>query len=249
MVKIVLTPDWFMGFDVLIEFFSFIVLSVFFFLALKNYKLKKNKSTLYLGLGFALIAIAQMASILTKMVLYYDIGPSQAIGQTIIATHLLSSVDIFYYLGFFFERFLTLTGFYIIYRLPERKMDFRDYALIIYLIVISSIASQEFHYIYYMTSFFLLVLIINNYYKLYMENKFINTKILIISFSILCFAQIIYLLSKLEYLYVAANIVELISYTLLLFLALKIRQHGKKKKSHGNYIRHVGNNPGKGRKH
>jgi hypothetical protein len=241
-MKIVLTPDWFLGNDILIGFFSFVVLMIFSFFAFKNYNLKKNKSLFYLGIGFALIALAQMASILTKLVLYYDIGPSQVIGQVIITSHFLSSVDIFYYLGFFFNRFLTLTGLYIIYRVPERKMDFRDYFLVLYLIIVSSALSQEFHYIYYMTSFFFLVLIINNYYRKYKENKFTNTKILIFAFSILCLAQIIFLLSKVDILFVMANIAELISYVILLFLIIRIMKYGEKKKQNGNNIRYAVDN-------
>ena len=110
MVKIVLTPDWFLGADVFIEFFSFIVLLIFSILSVRTYKLNKNRSFLYLGWGFGLIALAQLAALITKLVLYYDIGPTQAIGQAIITSQLLSSVDIFYYAGFFFQRFLTLAG-------------------------------------------------------------------------------------------------------------------------------------------
>ena len=77
--------------------------------------------------------------LLTKLVLYYDIGPSQAIGQAIISSNLLSSVDIFYYIGFFFFRFLTLMGFYVVYRLPRDKKSIMDYIVILYFVVISAI--------------------------------------------------------------------------------------------------------------
>jgi len=121
-------------------------------------------------------------------------------------------------------------------------MDFRDYFLVLYLIIVSSALSQEFHYIYYMTSFFFLVLIINNYYRKYKENKFTNTKILIFAFSILCLAQIIFLLSKVDILFVMANIAELISYVILLFLIIRIMKYGEKKKQNGNNIRYAVDN-------
>ena len=73
MVKIVFTPDWFLGKDVLIDFFSFLVLFTFFILAVKTYKLNKNRRFLYLGWGFGLIGLAQLAAVITKLVLYYDI--------------------------------------------------------------------------------------------------------------------------------------------------------------------------------
>ncbi len=120
-MKIVFTPDWFLGTDVLIEIFSFIILFVFFYLSVKAYKLSRNKNSLYLGVGFLLIALAELATIFTKVVLYYDTTFTQHIGQVIVTYNVVKSVDIFYYIGFFFHKLLTLLGFYVIYRLPLKK--------------------------------------------------------------------------------------------------------------------------------
>jgi hypothetical protein len=251
-MKIVLTPDWFLGKDVLIDSFSLIVLIIFSVLAIRSYKLnKKNRNLLYLGTGFGLIALAQMASVLTKLVLYYDIGPAQAIGQAIIIGQLVSSVNIFYYLGFFFHNFLILIGLFIIYRLPRKKMYIGDYTLVLYFILLSAILSayEGFFYFFRLTAFVLLILIVNNYYKIYKENKFVNTRLLITAFSILALAQLIYVLSKVETLFVVANIIELISYVILLFLIIRILKYGEKKKSYGYNIRHAGNRSGKKRGH
>ena len=107
-MKIVFTPDWFLGGDVLVEGFSFLILLIFFILSIRNYRLSKNKKDLYLGLGFFLIAIAEIATILTKVVLYYDFNITQQVGQMIVTQQVVKSIDIFYYIGFFFHKFLTL---------------------------------------------------------------------------------------------------------------------------------------------
>ena len=241
-MKIVFTPDWFLGKDVLIEGFSFIVLLIFSFLAIKNYKLNKNRKFLYLGVGFGLIALAQLAAVITKLVLYYDIGLSQEIGQAIITSQILKSVDIFYYAGFFFHRFLTLLGLYVIYRLPRKKKSSVDIILGIYFIIISTLLSRGIYYLFHLTALILLILIINNYYQVYKKNKFVNTKILIFAFGILALSQLIFIISKLELAFVTANIVELISYIILLILIIRILQYGKKKKSYGHHIRYAVNN-------
>lgn len=248
MVKIVFTPDWFLGKDVLIEGFSFIVLLIFSFLSIKNYKLNKKRKFLYLGVGFGLIALAQLAAVITKLVLYYDIGPSQEIGQAIITSQILKSVDIFYYAGFFFHRLLTLLGLYVIYRLPRKKKSSRDFAIGIYFIIISALLGGGIYYLFHLTALILLILIINNYYQVYKKNKFVNTKILILAFGILALSQLIFIISRLELAFVMANIVELISYTILLILIIRILQYGKKKKSYGHNIRYAGNNTGKRRR-
>jgi len=251
-MKIVLTPDWFVGTDVLVCFFSLIVLLIISVLAVRSYKLnKKNKNLLYLGIGFGLIALAELACGFTKLILYYDIGPAKAIGQAIITSHLVSSIDIFYYLGFFFHKFLILAGLYIIYRLPQKKLYIGDYALVLYFILLSTILSAYggFFYLFHLTAFVLLLLIINNYCKIYKKNKFANTKILITVFSVLALAQLIYVFSTIDILFAVASVVELVSYVILLFLIVKILKHGEKKKSYEHNIRHVGNSPGKKRGH
>ena len=133
-MKIVFTPDWFLTNDVLIEMFSFAILLFFFFFAFKSYKVSRKKSVLFLGVGFLLIAMGELSTIMTKLVLYYDTLVTKEIGQAVITYHIVKSVDIFYYIGFFFNRFLTLLGLYVIYKTPEKKNFSQDFILILYLI-------------------------------------------------------------------------------------------------------------------
>ena len=250
MVKIVLTPEWFVGVDVVIEFFSLIVLLFVVILAINNYrKNRENRNLLYLGLGFTLITLAQLASVLTKLILYYDIGPTAAIGQAIVSSNFVSSVDIFYYIGFFFFKFLTLLGFYVIYRLPRDRKSVMDYVIVIYFVIISAIIQQSLYYIFHITAFIMMIAIVEKYYLVYKENKFINTKILVIAFLWLALSQLIFALSSVDILFAVANIIELISYITLLFLIIRILQYGTEKKSYGNNIRYAGNYSGQKRRH
>jgi len=241
-MRFVFTPDWFLGNDVLIEGFSFLVLLIFSILAIRNYMLSKNKKFLYLGTGFGLIGLAQLATVFTKLVLYYDIGPSQQIGAAIIATQVFSNVDIFYNLGFFFHKFLTLAGLYIIYRLPRHKKSTWEIVIGIYFLIVSTLLGSSIYYLFHLTAFVLLVMIGRNYYKLYLKNRFKNTIILWFAFCVLALSQLIYILSPLEAMYVLANILELITYIVLLILVALILYYGKKKKPNGHSIRHVKNN-------
>src|SRR3989344_7806077 len=225
-MKLVFTPSWFLGKDVLIEGFSFIVLFCFSLLCLKNYKLNKNKKFLYLGAGFGLIALAQIAIIFTKLVLYYDTTFTQTVGQMVVTYQIVEKVDVFYYLGFFFHRVFTLLGLYVIYRLSVKKKYFEDLFLGLYFVVISAVFSiNAYYYIFHVTALILLILITKNYYEVYKENKFINTKILILAFSMLALSQMLFTLSKLSFVYVTGNVIELISYIILLVLIIRILKH------------------------
>lgn len=244
-MKIVLTPDWFLGTDVLIEIFSFVILSLFFYFSIKAYKLTKNKNSLLLGGAFLLIALAELATIFTKLVLYYDTSFAQNIGQAVVTYNVVQSVDVFYYIGFFFHKLLTLIGFYIIYRIPLKRRLSGDLILILAFLVIAALFSQGFYYLFHITALILLALIIKNYCDVCKKNKSRNTKMLIASFSMLALSQILFIISKIGILYAAAQIIQLVSYLTLLILIIRIVKHGKKKKSNRDNIRYVRHNTGK----
>jgi hypothetical protein len=226
-MKILFTPDWFVGKDLLIDFFSFIVLISFFYLSLKSYRMSKKKNILYLGSGFLFVAVAQLAFILTKLVLYYDTTFTQSIGQAVITYHVLQSVDFFYYLGIFTYKLLTLVGLFIIYRLPLKKLSKSDVFLAAYFILISSLLSVSFYYVFHMTVLIITALIISNYLKVYGKNNNRNTRILIIGFLLFAFSHMVFSLSSIGAVFVAANVIELISFFVFLSVIVKIIRASK----------------------
>lgn len=229
-MKIVFTPDWFLNGDVLIEFFSFVVLVSFFLICVRNYKLNKNRNVLYLGIGFLFIAIAELATIFTKIILYYDTSITQNIGQMIVTYQVVNSIDVFYYIGFFFHKLFTLVGFYFLYRLPMKKDATsipRDVIIAVCFFLVSALFSSAFYYLFHITALLLLVLIINNYMRVYKKNRSENTKILLIAFSMLALSQAIFILSKLNVLYVMGQALQLVSYLMLLVLIIKIQRAPK----------------------
>jgi hypothetical protein len=123
-------------------------------------------------------------------------------------------------------------GLYIIYRLPSvrKRLDPADLALAFYFILMTAILSHSFYYLYHLTAFILLVLIIRDYARIYWTGKLTNTLILISAFSLLAISQIIFMFSLVGAIYVLAQGLQVISYTILLALIIRITQNGKKKK-------------------
>jgi len=253
-MKIVFTPDWFLEGDVLIEFFSFAILALFFIFAYKNYKLSRNKNFLYLGSGFLLVALAEVATVFTKLLLYYDFYAAdftQNVGKMIVSSNVLSSVDFIYYAGFFFNKLLTLAGFYIIYRINMEKQAKKDIILAAYFLIIIALFGCIFHYyLFHLTLLLLLIFIMQNYTAIYEKNKSKNTIVLIALFGMLALSQIIFLFSKIEFYAVIAQVIQLVSYLILLFLMIRIigaKNDKQKKKQNRDNIRYAGNNSRKGR--
>ena len=229
----VFAPNWFFSTDILIEVFSFFILILFFVFSYKNYNLRKNKKALYLGVAFLLIALGEILSVLSKFALYYDFTFSYNIGKMIITYTMTYSTQTLYKISFFFHRLLTLAGLFIIYRIPLKKeVNFSDAMLVTYFIILSSLFGVSIYYLFHITVLIFLILIINNYYKIYVKNKSENTKLLINAFGVLALGHIVFILSSIKIIYVLAQIIQLVSYLMLLFLILRILKHGKKKKSH-----------------
>ncbi len=235
-MKIVFTPDWFLGSDVLIEVVSFIVLSLFVYFCIRNYKLSGKKSFLWLGLGFGFIGLAEISTILTKFGIFYDTSFTHQIGMFIVTQTVKTSIDIFYYIGLFFNKFLTLLGLYIIYKIPMKKGLSGDFFLGLYFLVIAALFSHVSYYVFHLTAFGLLALIINNYSEVYKRNKSGNTFLLIVAFSGLMLSQGIAILCKLQVMYVLGQVIQLVSYLILLILIISILKHGKKKKQNRHYL-------------
>lgn len=240
-MKLVLTPEWFLGKDVIIDVFSFIVLLAFFILCWRYYKLSKKKNFIYLGSGFFLIALAQLAAIVTKLVLYYDTTITKQIGQMIVTYHIINSVDFLYYAGFFFHKLFVLIGLYIIYRLPLKKKSPGDLLLAFYFIIISALFGTDISFIFHITIVIFLILIIKNYYNIYKKNKLTNTKILMTAFGLLAFAHFVMIIPELfknminkaiiGNLAVVSNFIELISYIVFLIIIIRIFKFPEKIKN------------------
>lgn len=228
-MRFVFTPDWFTRADVMIELFSFIILAVFFVLAIKSYRLNKNKKSLYLGWGFLFIALAELATILTKVILFYDTTFTQNIGQMVITYHVVRSVDFFYDLGFFINKLFFLVGLYVLYRLPLKKLSISDLILSVFFIIISAFYGQSFYYIFNIVALVFILLIIRNYLEIYRENKAPNTALLISAFTLLGLSEVIFILSRINVLYVLGQLLQLVSYIMLLILIVRILKYGNPK--------------------
>ncbi|MFZ1970922.1 MAG: hypothetical protein WAU65_01950 [Candidatus Nanoarchaeia archaeon] len=231
-------PGWFLAPDFLINVFSFLILLAFFALCMRNYRLNKNKGILYLGIGFAFIAIAQLAITATKFVLYYHSSVTNAIGNAILKYNIVSSVNVVYNAGIFISGLFTLIGLYVIYRLPQKEKSIKDLLLILYLILLSIFINSEIYYIFHISALMLFLLISYSYYSIYQKNKFSNTLILSVSFAILAVSQLLFIISQANVVTVIADLLELGSYITLLVLIIRILKHGNEKKQDGYNLRY-----------
>jgi len=239
-MNIVLPPMWFFNVDILIEVFSFAVISMFSFLCIKNYKLTKDKKFLYLGGSFSLMTLAQLAVTITKAMLFYNASFVGAGGEIVIPLNLFDFISVFYTVGFFIYRIGILFGLYAIYKAPKDIFE-KESLLVLYFIIIVALFSQQIAHLFHITALIILLLIIKKYYDVYRKNEDKGTLILISAFTGLALSNAIFIFARLmSPIYVTASIIALISYITLLVLIVRIleygKNNGKKKKQNGYNI-------------
>ena len=241
-------PNWFLAPDFLINAFSFLILLIFFILCIRNYRTNKNKSMMYLGVGFAFIAFAQLAIIPTKFGLYYDTTFTTYLGNLIVNSHIIQSTNVFYNISIFLNKALTLIGLYVIFRLPKKKQFF-DFVLVIYFVLLAIFGGDLTANLFYLTTLGLFALISYRYYSVYRKNKFLNTKMLFIAFGLLALSKLLLIIPSLGIVGVLADSVELLSYIVLLVLIIKILRHDTKKEQDGHNLGYAKHTPRKRGKH
>jgi hypothetical protein len=203
---------------------------------------------MYLGVGFAFIALAQLTIIPTKFGLYYDTAFTTYIGNLIINSHIIQSTNVFYNFSIFLNKALTLIGLYVIFRLPKKKQFF-DLVLVLYFILLSVFGGDLTADLFYLTTLGLFGLISYRYYSVYRKNKFLNTKMLFFAFGLLALSKLLLLIPSLGIIGVLADSIELLSYLVLLVLIIKILKHDTKKEQDGHNLGYAKHPSRKRRKH
>jgi len=152
---------------------------------------------------------------------------NQVIAQTL---QTIRTYNIFSNFTFTIFAFFSLIGLYLLYKLYQGKQSYSNVLLMSYFILISTYFSNSNYYIFHLTSLIFLMAISSFYWKQYSKNKFINTKLLAYSFSIITASQIFFIFTTFGKLfYLTGEIIQLGGYALLLIIITHIQKNGKKK--------------------
>lgn len=231
MIKLIYSPQWFFGKDIIIDIFSIVILlllSIYFF---RYYKIDKSKKFLMLTSSFSMIALAFVFKIITNFTIYYNILETKQLGFFKFTYQALKSSDILFDIGFLSYRILMLIGLYTLYSIYINQKQ-RDSILIIYLLIFATIFSKEEYYMFHLTALIFLSVLTYHYYIIYSENKNNANKWLTYSFALITISQILFIFINLNStIYVIAEIIQLIGYITLFITFIKTINYGKKKRT------------------
>ena len=228
MIRLIYSPAWFYGKDIVSDVISAITLILICIFSYKCYRMQKNKNHLFLSISFLTMAISFIFKILMNFTLYYRITETAKIGFVTFSYPTMRSTDAFFFFGFLFHRLLMLFGLYLLYSIYQ-KQNMPTFILTSFLIMMLTYYSQSAYYIFYLTALVLLALITASLVGSYKKSKFKMTKMFAASFGIIGLSQIFFILVyiRVQY-YVLGEIIQLIGYLLLLASFVMVLRDAKK---------------------
>ncbi|MDP3917339.1 MAG: hypothetical protein Q8Q42_03560 [Nanoarchaeota archaeon] len=238
MIGTLISPKWFYGKDILIDFISFFVLILVGVFTFKYYKIRKGRNYLFLSLSFLSIAVSFLIKIILNIFSYYiEDSVMAGILSSSLTGHSTGNITTIFAFGLFAHRLLLLNGFYLLYIIYQKcstiNFDLKlRFVLMIYLLTLVTIFTHNIPQVFYLTSMLILVLVTALYWRqCCQKNKKARKNILFYSFSVITLSQALFIFANLNpYAYVSGEIIQLIGYVLLLITFINVLfEHGKKK--------------------
>ena len=230
MIELIYSPRWFFGKDIVIDIVSIIVLSLISFTAIRFYKINRKKSYLWLFISFLMIALAFIFKIISNFTLHYTREVAQNFGFVVIVYRSFHYSFLPYYVGYLLYRLFMLFGLYALYSIYTKQKKEQIF-LISYFLIVLTYFGLSAYFLFHITALILLSLITVRYLQNYRRNPTVTGKLLYYSFLIITLSQVVFAFIGLSnYVYVSAELVQLLGYILLLITFIMVLHYGKKKK-------------------
>ena len=228
-VELFCGPDWFTGIDLIIDFFSLVVLAMISIYAFKVYNLYPKKTFKAIGWAMSLIAGSFLFKIITYSVFYLRDNFSLSYRVLSYSTHGFFCTEGSLVTLYFIYALIDIIGLFVFLMVYQKNKSLPVSILTIYLIVLSLIMSSNVYYLFHLTSFVILILISSTLLLKFKKNKSKQTQKLFFSFSIITMSHVFFLISSLTpIIYVLGELVLLIGYIGLLWTFESVLHNGKK---------------------
>jgi len=215
----VFSPEWFYGFDSVIELIAIIICVLLVYYSYKCFKLTKENKYLYFSTAFLSLTFAFIAKIAGTLAIYKPTITRSAVGYSIHKTFTgitpiyINSLALIAYIFFILLGFMIL--FLIISRLTWKNQ--RVVALLVYFVFLATWISVVHYQLFHLTSFVFLLLITYSYYANYKEVKGEKAGFVVIAFAILLVSQAFFVFAIYSgIVYVLAELLQLLGFVYLL---------------------------------
>jgi len=234
-VKLVYSPQWFYGKDIIIDIISIVVLLLIAFASLRYYKIIKNRNYLFLTGSFGVLAMSFLFKVLMNINVYYKIVETKDLGVATTAYQYLKETPNFFKHSFFLYWFSTILGFYILFSIYQ-KQSASNFLLGAYLLSVLTYVGYPDYHIFHATLLVILALISLSQLRKYINKKHFATRIVALGFGLIALSQAFFV--AVEYnlnFYVIGEVMQLAGYICLLITFIMVLRHGKKNESRYNW--------------
>lgn len=221
----------FFGIDSLIDFMTLLVSSLISYQSWKVYKILNQKRYKFFSWSFGFLAISFLFKIFYNLTILHEVHIT---GPSFVST-LLKSLEVFEtvnFASFFLYKLFMLAGFLILFLIVKKKTDKSDILLLSYLGLIVVFFSIYFNFTFHITTIIILSYFL---YHLYQNNKKIkskNSKLVFSAFSFILASQVVYLFYGLNaWIYLLAEVILFVGFSLLLINHARIKNGKKKNKA------------------
>lgn len=203
------SPEWFFGYNIILELlFVAIILAVSYY-ALKIYKLSGLRQSKLLSLGFLFIAASYFVQSVNNFWVISQINKGVSTALEIIG------VSAFNITGYFLQIFFFLLGLITLLYMTLGFSNKKVYSLIALITLVCLILATNKMYAFYLLSSIFLVYLVVHFSLNYVKKK--QSLLMLIAFAFLLFGSVQYLFSFNHSLfYVIGHFSELIAYSLIL---------------------------------
>lgn len=216
------SPDWFLGFDSLLEFLTTLIA---FFIGLYSYKvfrISKVRKYFYLGFSFLAIALAYLAKAFVNILIYLEASRQGAWSIKLQNIAVLNDIGSIMYVALILIAYITLIA------LALKIKDMRVLSLLVVTAVLATIVGTSSLLFFNVISFIFLLYIIPYFYRHYKESRDTHSKMVLVSFMLIALSHLCFvlLLTGHQLFYVYGEIAQLFGYLGLLINLIWCLRYG-----------------------
>ncbi len=223
MIRLVFSPKWFFGIDIVFEAFFVLIALLISFYGYKIFRVSRSKEHRHFSLAFLFIALSFIFKITTNFDIYYNVFKTLRLGKTTVTFSYIYSSEILHIAGLFLFKLFLTAAFFTLFLLTDRRHSKKDVYLTLYLIFISTLFSISAYYVFHLTLSIILLFIVKHFFENYKRSPKRSKFIVFFSFLMLFLSQLAFMLIflGLEF-YVVGEILMLVGYSALLYNFLAV---------------------------
>ncbi len=206
-----MSPNWFFGYDIIFEFFFFLIASFIAFYALKVYRATGQKLARYFGVGFLLVSLAYLLQSISNFLVYSKLNPSLCMAANLYSVSTIDAIGTYSYM------ILMISGLVVLLFVSLKSDKQRTLWILLSTSIIAIMLSKNSIYVFYLLASIYLAFIAWHFVENYIKNKQAMTLTVALAFLLLWFGNFHFLISvNHELFYVIGHIVGFCAYIMIL---------------------------------